>query len=110
MNRMARNDLLKASPFIYLHYESLHLRVRTDKDTATFDLTGGINYIPVTFTGLTSPRISTLTVNGVPLNQAVQGSDFWQTDYDPGSRTWSRTYNIPPSEREKSIISLDPMR
>lgn len=91
--------------------ERLHpdIRVRTEKDAATFDLTGGIHLVPVTFTGLTSPRNSTLTVNGVPLNQAIHGSDFWQTDYDPVTRTWSRTYNIPPSGQKSHCISLAPM-
>ena len=88
--------------------ERLHpdVRVRTEKDTATFDLTGGIHFVPVTFTGLSSPRNSTLTVNGVPLNQAIHGSDFWQTDYDPQTRTWSRTYNIPPGGRKIHCIGL----
>jgi hypothetical protein len=91
--------------------ERLHpdVRVRTEKDTATFELTGGIGFVPVTFTGLTSPRNSKLTVNGVPLNQAIHGSDFWQTDYDPVTRTWSRTYNIPPGGQKSRCISLAPM-
>lgn len=90
--------------------ERLHpdVRVRTVKDAATFDLTGGINFVPVTFTGLSSPRNSTLTVNGVPLNQATHGNDFWQTDYDPVTRTWSRTYNLPPSGGKSQSISLVP--
>jgi hypothetical protein len=88
--------------------ERLHpdVRVRTVKDAATFDLTGGISHVPVTFTGLSSPRNSTLMVNGVPLNQAIHGSDFWQTDYDPVTRTWSRTYNLPPSDGKSQSISL----
>jgi hypothetical protein len=90
--------------------ERLHpdVRVRTEKDTATFDLTGGIRFVPVTFTGLSSPRNSILTVNGVPFSQAIHGSDFWQTDYDPVTRTWSRTYNLPPSDRKSDCISLAP--
>jgi hypothetical protein len=97
--------VMKAGTLERLHPD---VRVRTVKDAATFDLTGGINFVPVTFTGLSSPRSSALTVNGVPLNQAIHGNDFWQTDYDPVTRTWSRTYNIPTSGREK--ISLAPMR
>ena len=88
--------------------ERLHpgILIRTDRDAATFDLTGVTGYVPVTFTGLTSPRNSTLTVNGVPLNQAIHGSDFWQTDYDPVTRTWSRTYNIPSDGKKIHCISL----
>jgi hypothetical protein len=47
-------------------------------------------------------------VNGVPLNQAIHGSDFWQTDYDTETRTWSRTYNLPPSDQKSDCISLSP--
>jgi hypothetical protein len=90
--------------------ERLHpdVRVRTEKDTATFVLTGGINFVPVTFTGLSSPRNFKLTVDGVPLDQSIHGSDFWQTDYDPVTRTWSRTYNIPPGGKKNQSISLTP--
>ena len=90
--------------------ERLHpgVRVRTEKDAATFDLTGGITYVAVTFTGLSSPRNFNLTVNGVALDQSIHGSDFWQTDYDPATRTWSRTYNIPPSSQKSQSIGLAP--
>ncbi len=90
--------------------ERLHpdVRVRTEKDTATFDLTGGIGCVPVTFTGLASPRNSTLTVDGAPCNQSVHGNDFWQTDYDPVTRTWSRTYNLPPGDKKIHCIGLVP--
>ena len=30
-----------------------------------------------------------------PLDQSVQGNDFWQTDYDPSSQTFRRSYNLP---------------
>jgi hypothetical protein len=45
-------------------------------------------------------------VNGVPLNQAIHGSDFWQTDYDPVTRTWSRTYNLPSDGKKIHCIGL----
>jgi hypothetical protein len=79
--------------------ERLHpdVRVRAEKDAAAFDLTGGVGCVPVTFTGLASFRDFTLNINGAPLDQAVHGNDFWQTDYDPATRTWSRTCNIPNS-------------
>ena len=90
--------------------ERLHpdVRVRTEKDAAAFDLTGGIGCVPVTFTGLASPRNSMLTVDGAPCNQSVHGNDFWQTDYDPVTRTWSRTYNLPPGDKKVHCIGLVP--
>ncbi|MCU0748296.1 MAG: LamG domain-containing protein [Akkermansiaceae bacterium] len=90
--------------------ERLHpdLRVRTEKDSAALDLTGGISYVPVTFTGLNCPRSSTLTVDGVLFDQAIHGKDFWQSDYDPLTRTWSKTYNIPIGGKKILCISLAP--
>ena len=58
-------------------------------------LSGGIGYVPVTFTGLPFPTGYSLSVDGVVLNQAEIGNDFWQTDYDAESQTWSQTYNVP---------------
>lgn len=81
------------------------IRVMADKGNARFTLTGGLGYIPITFDGLASAEGGKLLVNGQPLNQSVHGKDFWQTDYDPRSRKWSRTYNIPaPNESSKSAI------
>jgi hypothetical protein len=90
--------------------ERLHpdVRVRTIKSTASFELTGGIGYVPVTFTNLSSAQNSTLNVDGVPLNQSVHGNDYWQTDYDPVSRTWSRTYNLAVTDGKPHTITLEP--
>jgi hypothetical protein len=71
------------------------LRIRTDGDRSTFKLSGGLAYVPITLTGLASHREYTLTVDGKPVDQNVHGNDYWQTDYDPASRRWSRTYNVP---------------
>ena len=90
--------------------ERLHpdVRVSVEKDTADFDLTSGISYVPVTFTGLSSPKDFTLSVDGAPLNQSVHGNDYWQTDYDPDSRTWSRTYNLAVTDGKSRSITLNP--
>ena len=63
-------------------------------------LTGGLGYVPVSFSGIGSPRGFTLTLDGQDLDQSVHGTDFWQTDYDPASRTWTLTYNIPISDKK----------
>lgn len=55
---------------------------------------GGLGYVPVTFVGLTRHRGYTLWVDDRPLDQSVHGHDFWQTDYDPVTQTWSLTYNL----------------
>ena len=64
------------------------------RQEAELILTGGLGYVPLTFTGLKDYHGYELLVDGRPLNQAVQGNDFWQTDYDPAHQTWSLTYNL----------------
>jgi hypothetical protein len=83
------------------------VRVHASEDGAEFTLTGGLGYVPVTFTGLTSPRDRMLTLDNRPVNQAVHGNDFWQTDYDPETKSWSQTYNIPIGDKSPHIIRLE---
>ena len=69
--------------------------IHTINDTAELTLSGGLGYVPITFTGLSSPRGYVLLLDHRPVNKAVHGNDFWQTDYDLMARRWSPTYNIP---------------
>ncbi len=71
------------------------VRVEVGEDGAELELTGGLGHVPVTFTGLSAPTGYELVVDGKPLDQAVHGGDFWQTDHDPVRGRWSRTYNLP---------------
>jgi len=64
------------------------------KGRAACVVSGGIGYVPVTFSGLSDCRGFELLVDGQSLNQAVHGNDFWQTDYDPGRGRWQLTYNL----------------
>lgn len=77
--------------------EQVHpdIRVRAERDGAAFTLRGGLGQVPVTLTGLSRPAGFVLRVDGARLDQSVHGRDFWQTDFDPASRTWSQTYNVP---------------
>lgn len=81
--------------------------VRAVEDTAAFTLTGGLAYVPITVTGLTSPLGHVLTMDSQPVNQAVHGNDFWQTDYDPATRSWSRTYSLPVHDGKPHAIRLE---
>jgi len=71
------------------------LRIALKNDRANFSFSGGVGYVPVTFTGLTSASGYILNIDGKPLDQNVHGNDFWQNDYDPITGTWTRTYNLP---------------
>ncbi|MGI9239913.1 MAG: hypothetical protein ACR2RV_03880 [Verrucomicrobiales bacterium] len=84
------------------------IRVRADAGHATLSLTGGLGYVPLTFTGLASNRGCTLIVDGKPLDQSIHGNDFWQTDFDAEKREWSRSYNVPITDRATHIIRLVP--
>jgi len=68
-------------------------------DFAQFSVTGGLDsYVPVTFTGVTTylnPLIEEWVSNSWSvINQAVNGNDFWQTDYNSATRRWDTTYNL----------------
>lgn len=84
------------------------VRVSTVADRATFTLTGGLAYVPITFTRLQSSRGHVLTIDGQTLDQSIHGNDFWQTDYDPVNQHWSRTYNIPVVADQVHTVSLHP--
>jgi hypothetical protein len=75
------------------------LLIKADqKGSAQADVTGGVGYVPVTFTGLNDFRGYRCVVSAGGssrvIDQSVTGNDFWQTDYDAATRTWSLTYNI----------------
>jgi len=70
----------------------------SSKQRAQFDVSGGVGYVPVTFAGLKDYKGHSLhrVCDGkiTEEDQSVNGNDFWQTDYDPVTETWSITYNI----------------
>lgn len=83
------------------------IRVEAARSEAEFLLDGGLGFVPVTVAGLESPDRGRLSIDGVPVDQAVHGKDYWQTDYDPLSRTWSHTFNIPGTPGRTRRISFD---
>ena len=83
------------------------VQIMTDNDEAEFDLQGGLGYTPVTFMNLSKHSGYTLTVDGEPLDQSVHGGDFWQTDFDPDSGTWSQTYNVAATSNHQVTIKFD---
>ena len=72
----------------------------------TVDIQGGAGAVPISFSGLTSATGHTLyqVIDGKrqKFDQAVHGNDFWQTDYDPGSKTYKLTFNLPLDEDKQS--------
>jgi hypothetical protein len=66
---------------------------------AEFVVTGGLGYVPMTFSGLPDYRKYTLQKKGGDawerVDQSVHSRDFWQTDYDAETATWEMTYTVP---------------
>jgi hypothetical protein len=87
-------------------HRSPDIRIHTNSDQATFDVTGGPGYVLITITGLSSHSGYILTVDGKTLDQRVQGNDLWQTDYDATTRRWSRSYNVPLPGKDAHRIQL----
>jgi hypothetical protein len=83
--------------------ENRHPAIRihaTAQNQAEFSLSGGLGYVPVTFAGLNGYRRPYLEErfpgeDWRPVDQAVHGNDFWQTDYDPETTSWELTYTLP---------------
>lgn len=71
-------------------------------------VSGGLGYVPVSFTGLKQPRGYRLFLDGKLVDQAVHGNDFWQIDADPATQTWRRTYNLPWLSPGPHTVRLEP--
>ena len=85
------------------------IQIIAENDVANLTLSGGLNYVPITIQNLTSHSGYDLTINGKRLDQSVHGKDYWQTDFDPKSRRWSQTYNIPAPNTDSSVeVKLAP--
>jgi len=73
--------------------------IQAFRDRAEFTITGGLGYAPITITGLSNYRTPILEVKEgdewTTVDQSVYGKDYWQTDYNPETRTWEITYSIP---------------
>lgn len=68
------------------------------RNGAEFSVTGGLGFVPVTFTGLCNYRPFTLQRkvdnNWIDVDQSFHGKDFWQTDFDPQNDRWEITYSL----------------
>jgi hypothetical protein len=95
--QMKVGKLVRMHPAITIHAAD---------DQAEFTLAGGLGYVPITFTGLSSPRGHRLLIDGKPLNQSIHGNDFWQADYDPIAQRWSLTYNVRNADGQSHSLKL----
>lgn len=78
------------------------IKATSGETAAQFTLTGGLGYVPVSFTGLQSFSGYKLQqkVNGswVDVDQAVKGNDYWQA-YKAPDGTYTLTYNVKNTDK-----------
>lgn len=96
---VAKGELLRNRPMM----------ICASGNHAEFAITGGLGYVPVTISGIPDYRHPVLEVKEnetwIPVDQAVHGDDFWQTDYDTQTGSWQVTYSTPmdtPGDRRVS--------
>lgn len=78
--------------------ERYPIRIKSSANKATFKVTGGIAYVPITFTGMTTNEGLNLyeykDSAWKAIDQSDYGNDFWQADYQAETKDWHITYNI----------------
>ena len=86
------------------------IAIRAEAATVDVSIKGGVGFVPIRFAGLTSIKDATLfeVVDGkeIRLDQSVHGNDFWQTDYDAATHTYTLTYNLPLDNKAASTWRL----
>jgi hypothetical protein len=64
----------------------------------------------VRFAGLTvEPTELRLTLDGQPLDTAVNGRELWQVDREPTGPGWTLTINLPASAQPRRLL-LEPQK
>ena len=78
---------------------SYPILIETTAPEVVVDIQGGVGAVPISFSGLASAKGYTLyqVIDGKrqKFDQSVHGNDFWQTDYDPQTKTYKLTFNVP---------------
>lgn len=92
------NDLqVSATSGKLLHCYPVVIEV-DENDSAEFAIEGGISYTPIVITGLSTYNNTRLFElkdgDAVEIDQSHYGNDFWQTEFDPETQTWTRIYNV----------------
>jgi hypothetical protein len=109
VQREAAGNALQVDPRRGTVTRTFPLVLAVDADECVqADVQGGVGWLPVTFTGLASHRGYELRVGGRPFSQSIHGNDFWQTDYDPSTRRWSQTFNLPRTDRQPLRLEFGP--
>ena len=112
--KMVQREVLGNDLSIEMEKGVLHrnypIQIKVAEDNAArFRVTGGVGYVPFTFTGVTGYRDPVLeeNVNGSwkEVDQSNYGKDFWQADYSQGS--WDITYNVNLDSPEDARVTRE---
>jgi hypothetical protein len=75
------------------------LVIQVEKPEVTLTISGGIGAVPVRFVGLEASQgfglYQVVNDERQRLDQSVHGHDFWQTDCDAVTKTYSASFNLP---------------
>ena len=79
--------------------QKLPIVIHAEQPEISVDTRGGVGFVPIRFDGL-APASSYALYEDIggrlePLNRSAYGNDFWQTDYDATSNTYSMSLNLP---------------
>lgn len=64
-------------------------------DECEFTLEGGLGLVPVRFENLSAYSGFSLYANGERVDQSVVGNDFWQTELNEETKTYSLAFSVP---------------
>ena len=96
--REALNNKITATSATNTVNTNYPLTVTTIGNTATVTITGGVGYIPVVFSGLTSVTNPKLWKNDgagwTLVDQSNYGKDFWQSDFNPETGLFDLIFNV----------------
>lgn len=70
-----------------------------------FTINRGVGAIPMRFDNLSSDRCD-LYCDGVKFEAEVHGNDYWQTDYDPRTHSFSHSFNVPFDGKCSPLFTL----
>ena len=83
--RVERGILKQAYPLVF----------ECVNNCCAFTLQGGLGYVPVRFENLSDYRGFELLRDGRKIDQSIIGNDFWQTDYNADTGTYSLSFSVP---------------
>ncbi|MFT7623683.1 MAG: dienelactone hydrolase, partial [Myxococcota bacterium] len=97
---LAADNQLEVVPFVgtLVRTYPIEIHASPGATAARFMLSGGLGYTPLTIKGLARPDGWRLEqqLDGVwqPVDQSVEGNDFWQANDDPASGTFELIFNL----------------